>query len=177
MCRRVRAAIYRGRVLAAVTLQSVAVFVHVAAAVAAFGATLGYVPMATWVRRHHPRALPALHAGTAWASGVLVTRSMVVVLVVGLALAVAGGDVLTGWVLGSLAALVAVFGIYGAVVTPRSREAAEVARAALAADDTGGAEARLGPAYEVLFRRLVGAHLVASGLVLLALFLMVTRPF
>jgi uncharacterized membrane protein len=156
---------------AAIAFYDVIVWIHVSAAVLAFGVTFSYPVVVPWLRRHHPRAMPLAHEAQARIGKLLVTPAMVVLLASGIYLATDLQAWDETWVSMTFLILIVLFGLGGAYFSRREPALAARARADL---DAGG---ELGPEYE---RGLVGLSrmgLVSSVLVLVALFLMVVKPF
>jgi uncharacterized membrane protein len=155
----------------AVTFYDVVVWIHVSAVVLAFGVTFSYPVLVPWLRRHHPRAMPLAHEAQARVGKLLITPAMVVVLASGIYLATDLEVWDETWVSASFLILIVLFGLGGAYFSRREPALAARARRDL---DAGG---DLGPDYE---RGLVGLSrmgLLASVLILVALFLMVVKPF
>ncbi len=151
-------------------LYDVVLWIHVSAVVASFGLTLVYPLLMTSARQGGEKALPALH----WLAGMwgarLVSVGGFVVLAAGLYLAVDGpyefGD---PWIGTTLLILIVLGGLAGGYFAPRERRLSELASRDLA----GGA---LSTEYETLARRVLAFSWLAALLVLVALFLMVTKP-
>jgi small-conductance mechanosensitive channel len=157
--------------LAAIRFYDVVVWIHVAAVVLAFGVTFSYPVLVPWLRRHHPRAMPLAHEAQARVGKLLITPAMVVVLASGIYLATDLEVWDETWVSASFLILIVLFGLGGAYFSRREPALAARARRDL---DAGG---ELSPDYE---RGLVGLSrvgLLASVLILVALFLMVVKPF
>ena len=151
-------------------LYDVVLWIHVSAVVASFGLTLVYPLLMTSARQGGEKALPVLH----WLAGMwgarLVSTGGFVVLAAGLYLAVDGpyefGD---PWIGTSLLILLVLGGLAGGYFAPRERKLSE-----LASRDLGGGA--LSTEYETLARRVLAFSWLAALLVLVALFLMVTKP-
>ncbi len=157
--------------ISAIGLYDVVLFVHVLAVVVAFGMTFAYPLLDAVARRSSVRDLVALHRFQAVLSQRLITPAMVVVLVAGIYLAVDRWSLGDPWISATFAILIVLFGIVGAVLTPTERTLA-----GLAQRDMEGGDGALSDDYERQARKLAIARGVASLLVVVAIFLMVTKP-
>ncbi len=146
--------------IAAVTFYSVVVWIHVLAAVVAFGGVFAYPLMASAFGR--AGALPAFHSTevTIWSR--VVTPAMAVVLVAGIYLASDADAWSEAWVSASFVGLILLFAIAG-MATGWERRAAQLA----AAGDAG---------YDAVASRLRLAVGAAMALVTIVLFLMIVKP-
>ena len=155
---------------------NVVVFIHISAAIVAFGVTFAY-PIVDAIL-HRPGNLHHLawwHRTQHELGQKLITLAATVLLVAGLYLASTGPyDFGSSFVTLGIVIVAALLGLGGAFFSPHERKAAELAERDIAAS-TGG-EVLLSAEYQAVARRLqiVGA---ASGLlVLVAVFLMVLKP-
>jgi uncharacterized membrane protein len=161
----------RGVSIAAVTGYNVALFLHITAVVVGFGATFAEsvtFPVAMKLDRRHLPYVHRLHlAINAW----LATPALVLVLATGF-YQVADGDWDLGkfWISASLTIVLVLGGLIGAYLIPADRRLAARAERELAA---GG---DLSEDYQRQARTtgIVGG--VAGVLVVVAIFLMVTKP-
>jgi uncharacterized membrane protein len=145
---------------AAITFYDIVLWVHVLAAVVAFGSVFAYPVLLGAVGRSD--ALGAFHAGHVVIWSRVVTPAMVVVLLAGIYLATDADLWSEPWVSATIVILFALFGLVGAM-TGVERRAAEVA--------VGG-----GPGYDAVVARLRRMDVVAIVLVVVAVFLMVVKP-
>jgi uncharacterized membrane protein len=145
---------------AAITFYDIVLWIHVLAAVVAFGSVFAYPVLLNTIGRSD--ALGAFHAGQVVVWSRVVTPAMVVVLLAGAYLATDAEAWSEPWVSGTLVVLFVLFGIVGAM-TGVERRAAEVA--------VGG-----GPGYDAVVVRLRRMDAVAALLVVVAVFLMVVKP-
>jgi len=153
---------------------AIVLFVHVTAAIAAFGVTFAYPLIDAVIRRRDPRSLPLMHELQIQIGRRVVTPAATVVLIAGIYLAVdRWSDLPGGWWHGAFAALIVILGIEHAVMIPLARRMRD--RAAL--DARGGGDAvALSDEYEQMARqRLLFGGLVQL-LVVVAVFLMVVKP-
>jgi uncharacterized membrane protein len=163
-------------VLASVSFYSIVVFVHVSAAVIAFGVTFVYPVLGPFVRRTEPRMLPTLHRARDRIGRLVITPGATVLLVAGVYLAARGPyDFSTSWVSAGIVIVVVLLGLGGTFFSPHERRAAELAERDLAAS-TGSAAITLSAEYEAVARRLEIVGAAGSLLVLVAIFLMVVKP-
>ncbi len=142
---------------------SVVVALHIIAAVAAYGLPLTAPLLVPYVRRHHPAALPGLHAAQYRLNNVLTGPGTVLVLAFGVYMATdrhLWGEPFVAIGV-AIIAIIAVVG--GGVVVPALKR--------LAALDPAGAE------YEAVYRRYMRAETFLGALVLVALFSMAAKPF
>jgi hypothetical protein len=145
-----------------VSTYSVVVAVHIIAAFAAYGLPAAYPLLLPWLRRHHPEALPGVHAIQYRLNVALTGPFTVVLLAAGVYLATdrhLWGEPFTGAGVTAVA-IIAVVG--GAVIVPATRSLA-----VLAPD---------GDEYARVFRRYLIAEIFLAAVVLLAIFVMAAKP-
>ena len=134
--------------------------------VVAFGPVFSYPVGLRAARATGPAALAAFHRGQ-----VLLVRyanlAMVVVLVAGIYLALDRWSLGDPWISATFLVLLLLFGLYGALLAPTERRAAELA---------GGGGATLNAEYEAAAKRLSLVMTVASVLVVVAIILMTVKP-
>ncbi len=155
---------------AAFRFYDVVLFVHVLAVVVAFGVTFAYPLLGAVARRSSGSELAALHRFQVALTRLLITPAMVVVLAAGLYLALDRWSLGDGWISATLAILVVLFGLVGAVLAPTERRLV----ALVERDVQGGG--RPGPEYEREARTYAIAGGLAILLVVVAVFVMVTKP-
>jgi uncharacterized membrane protein len=154
----------------AVEFTRVVVAVHVMAVVAGLGVLFAYPVLLPWLRRNHPRAMPAVHAAQERLDKLLINPALVVIFAAGVYLASKEDVWSKVWVSVPLVILVVLGGLGGAFFTPNERKLAEFARRDLQHGDELSAE------YDALFSRVATVGLVAALLVLVAIFFMVAKP-
>ncbi len=137
---------------------------HVAAIVVAFGVVFTYPVVLPWLRQHHPGAMGIVHETQARIGRYVITPAATVALLAGAYLATDRGLWGELWVAVPFVILIAILGLGGAVLAPTERRLA-----GLAAGGVGSAE------YDADFRRLMMLSRGVAGLVLVAIFLMVTK--
>jgi hypothetical protein len=162
------------RVVAAVELYDVALFVHIAAVVIAFGATFAYPFFQAGVERISPRGVPAMLRAMHTTSRYLVTPGSLVVLASGIYLTI------DRWEFGQLfvivgLSIVVVLIVLGAVFFDRHEaRAIEIAERDVAA--AGNADVVLSEEYWEVSKRFARVGMAASLLILVAAFFMVVKP-
>ncbi len=162
--------------LAAISFYNVVLFVHIAAVVLAFGVFFAYPVLWGVARRGDERHLPYLHRVQAQIEQRLVSPAMVVILLAGLYLAFDGPyDFGDPWIGATLLILIVIGGLGGGYLSPRERKLAELAQRDMT---RSGAEAKaaMSDEYEQLFAKVRTVTYALLGLVLLAIFLMATKP-
>jgi uncharacterized membrane protein len=163
-------------VLASISFYSVVLFIHIAAVVLAFGVTFSYLIVMAAASSRYERHMGFLFRMQSIIGSRLIGPLGVVVLLAGLYLAIEGpyelGD---PWIGGTLLILIVVLGVGGGYLGPREERLAEMAERDVAASPADGA-VRFGQDYQRLFGTLRAGILAINVLVLIALFLMVTKP-
>lgn len=160
--------------LASVTAYTVSIWIHVSAAVVGFGATFaGAVAFPLALRR--PHHLPFVHHLSLAINRRLATPALVVVLITGF-YQVSKGNWSMGsfWISATLVIVVVLGGLVGAYFVPTDRKLAAMAEREIAAAGDG----RFEPSAEYLAmsKREGGFGTLAGLLIVIALFLMVTKP-
>jgi uncharacterized membrane protein len=159
--------------LATVDAYNISVFLHISAVVVGFGATYAEAimfPIAMKVGQQH---LPYVHRLGLAINQRLATPAMVLILITGIYQvsddpgdAISFGD---AWVSATFLILIVLGGLLGGYFVPTDRKLAEMAERDLAAG-------QLSPEYEATAKRIGAVGALAGVLVLVAIFLMVTKP-
>ena len=154
---------------------TVVLFLHILAAVVAFGATFAFPIIDMTVRRGDLRALPVWNDAQNAIGMKLITPGAIVVLATGIYMAVDRWEDAGGlWFSLAGAIVVVLLGMGHGFFAPNARKLAAQARADLAA---GAAErGTMSAEYEALARRGAIGGMIASLLILVALLLMVWKP-
>lgn len=154
---------------------AIVLFLHIAAAVVAFGSTFAFPVIDAVIRRSEPSALPVWNEAQNAIGMRLITPGAIVVLLSGIYMAVDRWDEAGGfWFSAAGVIVVALLGLGHGFFAPNSRKMAAQARADLAA---GAAQTgRMSAEYEAMAKRGAMVGIFASLLVLTALFLMVWKP-
>jgi uncharacterized membrane protein len=163
-------------VLASISFYSVVLFIHIAAVVLAFGVTFSFPIVFAAARRGHERHMGFYHRMQALIGSRLIGPLGGIVLLAGLYLAIKGPyDFGDPWIGITLLILIVILGVGGGYMGPREERLADLAERDLAASPAEGA-VRFGEDYERLFTQVRNVNLALNALVLIAIFLMVTKP-
>ena len=162
--------------LAEISFYNVVLFAHIAAVVLAFGVTFSFPIVMSFARRAHERHMGFYHRMQALIGGRLIGPLGALVLLAGLYLAIEGpyefGD---PWIGSTLLLLIIILGVGGGFLGPREERLAEMADRDIAASPGDGA-VRFGEDYERVFGQVRTVTLVLNALILVSIFLMVTKP-
>jgi uncharacterized membrane protein len=162
-------------VLANISFYSFVLFIHIAAVVLAFGVTFTYALVFSVTRKAYERHLPYLHHIQAVIGERMIAPLGGVILLAGLYLAIDGPyDFSEPWIGIGLLIIVVILATGGAYFGPREKRLSELAERDVAASPEG--RVTFSPEYEQLFRQVRTVMLVANAAVLLAIFMMVTKP-
>jgi uncharacterized membrane protein len=162
--------------LATITAYNVSVFIHIAAVVVGFGSTYALSLTFPVAMRIDPRHLPYVHALSSAVGRFMATPALVVVILTGFYQVSKGnwhfGDF---WIVATLVIAIILGGLGGGYFAPSDRRLGAMVERELAAVPPGG-EVTLSEEYQrgARMQGFVGAF--AGFLVLLAVFLMVTKP-
>jgi hypothetical protein len=151
----------------------IALFLHILAVVLAFGPTFGYGFFFS-VAPQYPRAVPAILAGIQKIDRYLVTPGMIVVLLAGIYMIIAGDDAWSGseaFITVGFVAIIALFGLQHGFFGPQTLKAKELAERDLEKGDT------LSPEFEALSQRIGQVGGIAGLIVVVTIFFMVYKPF
>jgi uncharacterized membrane protein len=160
-------------VLAAINLHSILVFIHVTAAVVGLGATFALAvafPLA--IRLGEPRYFPYVHHISLEVTRKLASPALAVILVTGIWQAI-DGDFSMGdpWISATFVIVIVLGGLQGAYFTKTDRKLAK-----LAEDELAGGATKLSDSYMRQANREGTMGALAGLLIIVALFLMVTKP-
>ena len=150
-------------------------FLHIASAVIAFGATFAFPIVDMTIRRVDLRALPVWHEAQNQIGNKLITPGAILILLTGIYMAVDRWDDFGGaWFSAAGVIVIVLLGLGHGFFAPQSRKMAAQAREDLA---SGAAErGTMSPEYEAMVPRVRAVGILSSLLVLLALLLMVWKP-
>jgi uncharacterized membrane protein len=158
-------------VLGIITAYGIGKFIHVFAAIVAFGPTYAYPFMGAISAKTDPRAVPTIHRIIAAIDRYLLTPGMVIVLLAGFYLVSKGKIQLSEtYVAVGIVGILVVFAMQGMFFSKWNREAL-----ALAETDLKSGEA-LGPEYMALSKKIAGAGQFAGILIAVVVFFMVVKP-
>ena len=150
-----------------------ALFLHIVAVVVAFGPTFGYGFFFSVVPRY-PRAAPAVLEGIQKVDRFLVNPGMIVLLLAGIYLLIAGDDAWSGsdaFVTVGFIAIIVLFGLQHAYFQPKVRELQSLADRDLAKGDT------LSPEFEAIGAQVGKVGTLAGLIVVVTIFFMSYKPF
>jgi hypothetical protein len=151
----------------------IALFLHILAVVLAFGPTFGYGILFS-VLPSYPRAAPVVIAGVQKIDRYLVSPGLVVVLLAGIYLMIAGDDAWDGseaFITVGFIAIIALFGLQHGFFRPQTAKAKELAERDLKTGDT------LSEEFEEVSRRLGTVGPLAGLIVVVTIFFMSYKPF
>lgn len=151
-------------------------FLHIASAVIAFGATFAYPVIEMTLQRVDLRALPGWHEAQNQVGNKLITPGAILLLLSGIYMVSTDRwKGVGGFWFGAAGVIVVVLlGLGHGFFAPNARKRRDQARADL---DAGAAESgRMSEAYVALSRQAMPVGMLASALVLIALLLMVWKP-
>ena len=160
----------------AITAYELSLFVHISAVVVGFGATFAESVMFPVAMKLDPRHLPYVHRLQLTINQLFATPALVVVLATGLYQTVEGlywglGDF---WISASMLIVIVIGGLNGAYFIPEDRRLGPMVQREI--DAAGGGQVRLSEEYQRRARREGVAGAIAGLLVIVAIFLMVTKP-
>jgi uncharacterized membrane protein len=159
-----------------VTFYNVVLFVHISAAVIAFGGTFTYgLVQAVVMRPDQRRHVPFWHRVQHEVGNKLITPAAILLLLAGIYLAAAGNyDFGKVFVTIGTVIVVGLIGLGHAFFSPTELRAVEAAERDITA--AGDGEVVLGAEYQALAKRLAAVGIAANVLVLVAVFVMVIKP-
>jgi uncharacterized membrane protein len=160
-------------VLAAINLHSILVFIHVTATVVGLGSTFALaVAMPLALRLGEPRYFPFVHHISLEVTRKLASPALVVILITGIWQALEG-DISLGepWISASFVIVIALGAMQGAYFAKTDRKLAKLAQDELASGAT-----KLSESYMRQANREGGIGALAGLLIVVAIFLMVTKP-
>jgi hypothetical protein len=146
-----------------VSTYTVVVALHIIAVLAAYGLPVSAPLLVPYVRRHHPAALPGLHAAQHRLNTVLTGPFTVLLLAFGIYLATDSERWGEFFVAVGIAAVAIIAVVGGAVVVPAVKR--------LAVLDPASAD------YARVYRRYMAAETFLGAVVLITIFCMAAKPF
>jgi uncharacterized membrane protein len=160
-------------VLASITFHSILVFIHVTAAVVGLGATFALAlafPLA--VRMAEPRALLFMHRLSLDVTRKLASPALLVILITGIWQAADGDfDFGSPWISATFVIVIVLGGLQGAYFTRTDRKLI-----AMIEKELGAGATALSAEYQKEANREGGMGALAGLLIVVAIFLMVTKP-
>lgn len=162
-------------ILATLDFYTVVVFVHVVAAIVAFGVTFAYPLLFTLAERGDPRSVPLVLTFAEKTGRWLITPGMLVLLIAGIYLTSRDPwDFSQGWISAAFVIIIVLFGLQGAYYAPRLRKARGLAERDIEA--AVGGEVKLSTEYLALSKQMGQVGILQSVLILAAVFDMVWKP-
>jgi uncharacterized membrane protein len=150
-----------------------ALFLHIAAVVLAFGPTFGYAFFFSVVPKY-PRSAPAVLEGIQKVDRFLVNPGMIVLLLAGIYLLIASDDAWSGgdaFISVGFLAIVVLFGLQHAYFQPKVRELKDLAERDLEKGDA------LSPEFEAIGEQVGKVGTLAGLIVVVTIFFMSYKPF
>jgi hypothetical protein len=161
--------------LAEVSFYKFVLFLHITGVVIAFGVVFAYPLVFAVARRSHQRHLPFFHAMQGVIGQRVISPAGGLVFLAGIYLAVQGPyDFSDPWIGITMLILIILLGGGGGYLGPRERRLAELSRRDVEASPPEG-PVSFSAEYEALYARTHAVTLTFLGLVLVAIFLMVTK--
>jgi uncharacterized membrane protein len=160
--------------LVAITGYEIGLFLHVTAAVVAFGPTFGYAFFQALTERHYPRGVPTMWRATEATSTYLVGPAALVVLLAGLYLTIDAWEFSDPFVGVGILAILVLMGLAGGFFTPQGRKAMELAERDIAASGTG--EVQFSDEYWAVSKRIAQVGTFAGIIIVLTIFFMTVKP-
>ena len=160
----------------AVQFYDVVVWLHITAAILAFGPTFGYAFFQAIAERTNPRAIPTVMQGIRTIDRFLVTPGVLVLVAAGIYLTVDGPwEFSDAFVAFGIAAAVILLILAHTFFAPTAGRLAEIAERDVAA--AGGGEVELSEEYLALSKRSGGVGTFAGLLVIITVYFMAAKPF
>jgi uncharacterized membrane protein len=159
--------------IAVIDVHTVVLFVHILAVVVGFGVIFTYPLLDAYARRANVVDLVALHRFQVFLTSRVIQPALLVILVAGIYLATDGdrgyslGD---PWISAAFAILIVIGALAGAIIAPTEKKLLALAQRELKPGQTPS------DAYEHEAIKLARFGGLASLLIVVALFLMVTKP-
>jgi uncharacterized membrane protein len=162
--------------LAEISFYNLVLFIHITAVVLAFGVTFSFPIVMAVARKGHERHMGFFHHMQSVIGSRLIGPLGGIVLLAGLYLAIKGPyDFGDPWIGVTLLFLIIILGVGGGYLGPREERLADMAERDIAAGPADGAVS-FGRDYERLFAQVRSVTLVMNALILISIFLMVTKP-
>jgi Predicted integral membrane protein (DUF2269) len=163
-------------VLAEISFYNFVLFVHITSVVIAFGVAFTYPLVFSVARRSHRRHIPFFHSIEAVIGQRVIGPFATLVLLAGIYLAIQGPyDFSDPWIGATLLILIVIMGVAGGYLGPREKRLTELSQRDVDASPADG-EVSFSAEYEALYARVHAFTWAILGLVLVAIFLMATKP-
>lgn len=155
---------------AAIDFYAIVLFVHILAVVVGFGVVFTYPLLDAYARRTNIVDLVALHRFQVFLTSRLIQPALLVILMAGIYLATDRWSLGDGWISATLAIVIVIGGLAGAVIGPTEKKLLALAQRDLKQGQKPSDE------YEREAIKLARFGGLASLLIVVALFIMVTKP-
>jgi uncharacterized membrane protein len=159
-----------GMPIALIDAYNIVLFVHILAVIVGFGVLFTYPLLDAYARKTDIVDLVALHRFQVFLTSRVVQPSLLVILVAGIYLATDRWSLGDGWISATFAILIVIGGLAGAVIGPTEKKLLALAQREL---KTGQ---KPSDAYEREAIKLARFGGLASLLIVVAVFIMVTKP-
>jgi Predicted integral membrane protein (DUF2269) len=161
--------------LASISAYTISIWIHVSAAVIGFGSTFAGAVAFPLALRTYPRHVPFVHHLSLAINRRLATPALAVVIITGFYQVAKGNWKMSSfWISATLLIAIVLGGLIGAYFIPTDRKLGEMAERELVA--AGGATFTPSEEYTRLSQREGTIGAVAGVLIVIALFLMITKP-
>ncbi len=156
--------------IATIDLYNIVLFVHILAVVVGFGVIFTYPLLDAYARRTRVVDLVALHRFQVFLTQRLIQPALLVILVAGIYLATDRWSLGDGWISATFVILIVIGGLAGAIIGPTEKRLLALAQSDLREGQPPS------EAYEREAIKLARFGGLASLLIVVALFIMVTKP-
>lgn len=148
--------------------------VHVIAVLLAYGLPLAYPLMLPWLRRHHPRSMPGVHAIQHRLNKLMTGPGTLLVLGAGVYLTIKGDLWEEHWVGAGFTAIL-IIALAGGWIVGATAKLAELAEADVAAASPDG-EVAWSEEHQALYKRYERVEILLGFVVLATVFVMAAKP-
>lgn len=162
-------------IAANVQFYDVVVWLHISAAILAFGPTFGYAFFQTIAERTNPRAVPTVMRTMSTIDRVMVTPGILVLIAAGIYLAADRWEFSDAFIGAGIVLALILLGLVHGFFMPAERKLAELAERDIAA--AGDGEVKLSDEYMAISKRTGQIGTLAGLIVILTVYLMAAKPF
>lgn len=162
-------------IAANVQFYDVVVWLHISAAILAFGPTFGYAFFQTIAERTDPRAIPTVMRAMSTIDRYMVTPGILVLIAAGIYLTADRWEFSDAFVGAGIVLALILLGLVHGFFLPAERQAAELAERDIAA--AGDGEVKLSDEYMAISKRTGQIGTLAGLIVILTVYLMAAKPF
>ncbi len=159
---------------AAISGYDIGLFLHVVAAVVAFGPTFGYAFFQAVTERTNPRGVPTMWRATEATSKYLVNPAALVLLLAGLYLTIEAWDFSEPFIGVGILAILVLLGLTGAFFNPQGRKAMALAERDIEGAGTG--EVEFSNEYWAVSKRIASVGTLAGIIIVVTIFFMTVKP-